>query len=246
MNAVWDYLHEFHVVSVLIRLILAMLAGAIVGYGRTRRKRPAGLRTYMLTAVGACLAVLLELYEYLMLTGQWADIVEIVGMKYDATRYMAQVVTGIGFLGAGTIIAAAHQQVSGLSTATGLFAIACIGMASGAGFVECVIIVILLLLFVLEFMYPLESAFKRRVRNITVYVQFDSIENLSVITDLIRQKQAAVFDLDIENTKRKEADDIWPSAVSALQRGKGHASHSEMISSIAELGCVHSIRELIS
>ena len=241
-----QYLKDFNLISITLRLILAMAAGAVVGYGRTKRKRPAGMRTYMLTAIGACLAALLAIYEYRMLQGQWAQIAEQVGMKFDASRYGAQVISGIGFLGAGTIIAAAHQQVSGFSTATGLFAIACIGLASGIGFLECVIIVIFLLLFVLEIMYPLETAFKRRIRNITVYVQFDEIENLGIITDLISHRKGTIFDIDVENTKRKPDDDIWPSAVIALQMDKKYPSHSDMISSIAELPCVHSIRELIS
>lgn len=246
MAAAWNYLKEFNVLSVIVRLLLATAAGAVIGAGRTRRRRAAGLRTYMLTAIGACLSVLLAMYEYEMLTGQWADIVSVVGMKFDGSRYSAQVIAGIGFLGAGTIIAAAHQQVSGLSTATGLFAIACIGIASGIGYLEAVIVVLILLVIVLEFMYPIENGFKRRLRNITVYVQFDSMADLSKITNLLNERQTTIFDLDIENSKRKPEDHQWPSAVIVMQMGKGHSSHSEMLSSIAELPCVHSIRELIS
>ena len=135
-NRILSFLRSFSFISILIRLLLAMTAGAVIGFGRTRRQRPAGLRTYMLTAIGACLAMLLVIYEYTMLTGPWSPAVESVGMKFDASRYAAQVISGIGFLGAGTIVAAAHQQVSGLSTATGLFAIACIGLAAGAGYIE--------------------------------------------------------------------------------------------------------------
>ena len=245
-DRILSFLRDFSFISILIRLLLAMTAGGVIGFGRTRRRRPAGLRTYMLTAIGACLGMLLAIYDYTMLTGPWASVVENVGMKFDAARYAAQVISGIGFLGAGTIIAAAHQQVSGLSTATGLFAIACIGLAAGAGYIELVVIVILLLLFVLEFMYPLEARFKRRTRNITIFVQFDSIEEMGSITELIRRKNAVIYELDIENSKRKPEDDLWPGAVISLKMGKGHASHSEMLSSIAELPCVHAIRELIS
>ena len=151
------------------------------------------------------------MYEYRMLTGQWASVVEIVGLKYDASRYLASVIGGIGFLGAGTILSTEHQQVSGLSSATGLFATAIMGLAAGEGFYEAVVAMVIALYIALHFMYPLETAFKRRVRNITLYVEFDSLEDLSAITDTVRKQHAQIFDIDIERNKKK--GDSLPSAV---------------------------------
>ena len=165
----------------------------------------------MLTSIGAALAMLLAIYEYEMLTGAWAPIVAVVGQKFDASRYGAQVISGIGFLGAGTIMAAPLLKVSGLSTATGLFASACMGMAAGAGFLELVIIVVLLLIFVLELLYPMEFMFKRRLRNITVFVEFTSMDDLVIITDLIRELDGQLFEMDMENTGKDP--DEYPSAV---------------------------------
>ena len=132
MGSAFTFLHEFNLVSILVRLLLAMACGGVIGYGRSRKKQNAGLRTYMLTAIGACMSVLLTLYEYEMMTGQWAPIVAEVGMKFDASRYSAQVISGIGFLAAGTILSSGHQQVTGLTTAAGLFTSVCMGMAAGA------------------------------------------------------------------------------------------------------------------
>ena len=117
MGSAFAFLHEFNIVSILVRLLLAMACGGVIGYGRSRKKQNAGLRTYMLTAIGACMSVLLTLYEYEMMTSQWAPIVAEVGMKFDASRYSAQVISGIGFLAAGTILSSGHQQVTGLTTA---------------------------------------------------------------------------------------------------------------------------------
>ena len=98
MEAVLTYLREFHFVSVLFRLILAMLCGGAVGYGRSKKDRAAGLRTYMLVGLGSALAVVLTLYLHAMLTGAWADTAAEVGLKFDASRLAAQAIAGIGGL----------------------------------------------------------------------------------------------------------------------------------------------------
>ncbi len=237
-------LRGFTFFTVCLRLLLAAAAGGIIGYGRARRKRPAGLRTYMLTTIGAALSTLLALYEYEMICGAWAPVVEEVGMKFDGSRYSSSVVSGIGFLAAGTIIASAHRQVSGLTTATGIFASVCMGIACGAGFYECVIVAAVLITIVLNVMTPLESAYKRRLHNIDIFVEFHQLEDLSTITDLAVAKHAQVFDLDIEQARQE--GDTYPSAVITLKLSPGHASHSDMLSSIAELSCVRSVQELIS
>lgn len=228
----------------LFRLLLAMAAGGVVGYGRSRKGRSAGFRTYMLISVGSALTVLLAVYDYEMLTTAWADIVDVVGFKFDASRYASQVMSGIGFLGAGTILATSHQQVRGLTTATGMFAAVGMGMAAGAGFYECVIVVLLLIVVGLEALYPVETGFKRRLRNITLYVEFGRIEDLERILDVVREREAQIYEIDVERTKREK--EKLPGAILVLRLARHRASHSEMLSSIAELDCVNSIRELIS
>ena len=125
MSAALAYLKEFNFLSAVVRLILAMACGSVVGFGRSKKKQNAGL------------SVLLACYEYKMMTGQWAAAVAEIGMKFDASRYSAQVISGIGFLAAGTILSSGHQQVTGLTTAAGLFTSACMGMAAGAGMYDC-------------------------------------------------------------------------------------------------------------
>ena len=244
MGTAFSNLHAFTFASVVVRLLLAMACGGVLGYGRAKKKQNAGIRTYMLTAVGAALSVLLACYEYEMMTGQWAPIVAEVGMKFDASRYGAQVISGIGFLAAGTILSSGHQQVTGLTTAAGLFTSVCMGMAAGIGMYSCVFFVLVILIVVLDFMYPLESAFKRRLRNMTIYVEFNSINDLDDITHLIRSEKATIYDIDVERTKRD--GNKYPAAVIVLQMGRDNPSHSGMLSTVAELPCVHSIHELIA
>ena len=244
MLSIFDPLREFTFGAVLLRLLLAALCGGAVGYGRSQRARPAGLRTYMLVCIGATLSVLVTLYDYEMLKGPWAEAVEAVGEKFDTSRLAAQVITGIGFLGAGIIIEGAHHKVQGLTTDTGLFTTVCMGLAIGAGFYECAILATLLLVLVLNVMSPLEIAYRRRVRNITLNVSFNSVEDIDSITQAIKALNAQVYEIDVECTERH--GDQYPSAIFILQMDREHNSHSGMLSSVAELDCVHSVQELIS
>ena len=244
MDALLIHLRDFNFVTVVLRLLLAFLSGTIIGYGRARKRRSAGLRTFMLTSIGAALTVLLATYEYEMLCGPWASVAEQVGMKFDASRYSAQVISGIGFLAAGTIISIGHNQVSGLSTASGLFASVCMGIAAGAGFYECVIVVLVILVVVLDILWPLEPAFKRRLRNITMFVEFNALEDLNEIADKIRSRKGRIYDIEIERTRRDRNN--YPSAILVVKMSREKPSHSGMLSSIAELDCVRTIHELIS
>ena len=122
----FPWLMDLNILSMLVRTLLALLCAGLIGYDRDTHGSAAGLRTHILVCIGAMLA---------MCTGVFT------AMHYggDASRIGAQVVSGIGFLGAGTIIV--HRgHISGLTTAAGLWASACIGLAIGAGFYEAAIL----------------------------------------------------------------------------------------------------------
>ena len=220
MLSFFDPLRQFTFGSLVLRLLLALASGGVIGYGRSKKSCAAGLRTYMLISLGAALSIAITLYEY--------------------SRLAAQAVTGIGFLGAGTILKVAHQQVKGLTTATGLFATVCMSLAAGAGFYECVLTVLLLTVLVLNVMSPLEILFKRRLRNITLNVEMNDVEDVGVITEAIEAQHAQIYEIDVERTKSPA------SAIFILQMSRSNSSHSGMLSAVAELGCVRSVQELIS
>ena len=244
MLSLFDCLREFSFGSAVLRLMLALVCGGVVGYGRSKMDRSAGLRTYMLISVGAAMAVLISLYECRMFHTLWAPIVEEVGEKFDASRLASQTITGIGFLGAGIIIKIAHQQVQGLTTATGLFATVCMGIAAGAGFYELVIPVVIVIVLVLNVMAPLEITFKRKLRNITLNVEFNSVEDISLITRVMQEQHAKVYEIDVERSQR--SGDKYPSAIFIVKLSKENHSHSGMLSSVAELSCVRAVHELIA
>ena len=111
MLACFDALRELNTVSILFRLALAMLFGGLIGLERGRKRRAAGFRTYMLVSLGAALTMLLGQYNFLMLETDWAALAAELGVKTDVSRFGAQVINGIGFLGAGTIIVTNRQEV---------------------------------------------------------------------------------------------------------------------------------------
>jgi uncharacterized membrane protein YhiD involved in acid resistance len=108
----------------------------------------------------------------------------------------------------------------------------------------CVIPAMVLIIFSMEVLQPLEVAYKRRHRNITITVRFKASENLEDVKRVIEAQGAQIFDIDIENDEKYDDDSV--SAIFSMKLSKEQSSHSEMISSIAELPCVLSLHELIS
>ena len=164
--------------SVIARLSLAALFGGLLGLERERKNRPAGLRTYLIVCVGAALTVLLSEYEQWMLSTRWAAAAG-SAVQIDISRLGAQVINGIGFLGAGTILVSSRKKVRGLTTAAGLWASACMGLAVGAGFYTCVWAGFVLIYLAMYLLPRLEERILSRARNMNVYVAYRSPENIS-------------------------------------------------------------------
>ena len=129
-----------------LRIALAVIVGGLLGLERERKSSPAGFRTYMLVAIGSTMTIMLSQYLDIMLSTKWLAQAQAVGATHDVSRFGAQVINGVGFLGAGTIILTGRKRVKGLTTAAGLWASACLGLAIGAGFYECVGICVALIL----------------------------------------------------------------------------------------------------
>jgi putative Mg2+ transporter-C (MgtC) family protein len=238
-----QYLEEFNFVSVAVRLLLAMACGGVIGYGRSYRRKAAGFRTYMLVSIGGALTSILSLYYYAMMQGIWAQRIAEIGMKFDGIRFSAQAVTGIGFLAAGTILRSAHQKVEGLTTATGLLASVCLGIASGIGFYSLVLVSFVSLVIILTVMFPVELEFKRRTRNINIFVEVSKASDFAAISDLIRGRDAQILSIEMEG---QDAETGHFSALYSVRLARDKASHSGMLSAIAKEAHVFSLEEIIS
>ena len=137
MSAILTLIHGWSVPAVVLRLILAMIVGVVIGIERQYRNRGAGIKTHVLVCIGAALAMIVGQYITMTFPGE----------SSATARLGAQVIGGVGFLGVGTIIVTGINEVRGLSTASGLWACACTGLAAGIGYVEGTIIALLLIIF---------------------------------------------------------------------------------------------------
>lgn len=230
-------LTEFEPLSVVVRLSLAALFGGLLGLERERKNRPAGLRTYLMVCLGAALTVILSEYEQMMLSVRWAYAAG-AGAQIDVSRLGAQVINGIGFLGAGTILVSNHQKVRGLTTAAGLWACACMGLAIGAGFYTCVGMGFLLIYAAMHLLPWLESRVLSRARNMNIYVRYQSPEYIGPITASLRERQIQIYDVETA-----PSGDAQCSAVLLLHLPAG-VSHMGLLGDLSELPWVQAVNEM--
>lgn len=241
MIDLFNSLRELNICSVALRLVLAMLLGGMIGLERGRKRRPAGFRTYLLVCMGAALTMLLGQYFSTMMYTDWAALRAALGANTDVSRMGAQVINGIGFLGAGTIIVTGRQEVKGLTTAAGLWASACMGLAVGAGFYECVVLAFILILLSIRVLPYVESAIVENTRNMIVYVEFESMDNIGAIISRFKKQDAQILDVEID----RGLDDKKPHpSATFIIRLKRKRVHAELLAAIAELKSIYAIEEL--
>lgn len=169
MEAVIAFLNDFNVWTTLIKLVLAVIFGGIIGLERGRQGRAAGMRTYILVCVGATLTTLIGMYVSLNMQ-----------IGNDPLRIGAQVISGIGFLGVGTILVKGRFQITGLTTAAGLWVAAALGLALGAGFYSGAILAFLLTIMTVTLAHKLEyRMYKRKNTRFGIYVEISSDKAVS-------------------------------------------------------------------
>ena len=180
-------LREVTLISVLLRPIVALVLGGMIGLERGMKNRPAGLRTYMLVCLGACMIMLTNQYIYQLFgTG-------------DPVRMGAQVVSGIGFLGAGTIMVTRRNQIRGLTTAAGLWAAAAIGLAVGIGFYEGAVVGGVSIFLILIVLSPLDHRVHRRTKLLEIYVELKKEASLGQFMQDARQLDVEFESVQIDH-----------------------------------------------
>ena len=178
-------LMELDELTVIVRLLLALFCGGILGFERMRKRRAAGLRTYMLVCIGA---------SVISLTAQ---IIAEHFTRVDNCCIPVQIVVGIGFLGAGSIMVTRYYRVKGLTTAAGLWVTAAVGMAIGIGFYLGAVLTFLVLILVLAFADKLENAYAKTLHRMQLYVLFQDLESIKTFIDMVQGKEMKLSDLEI-------------------------------------------------
>jgi putative Mg2+ transporter-C (MgtC) family protein len=185
MNEIIAFLRDFNIWTVLIRLTLCVLVGGIIGVERGRQGRAAGMRTHILVCMGAALVTMMGFY-----------ITQELKLDGDPMRIAAQVVSGIGFLGVGTIMLKGRFQITGLTTAAGLWCAATIGLALGAGFYEGALGVFIFTIATVSFLHKLEYKFIKRYRRFGIYVEITSDKMVRTTIDTI-SKMFNITDIQV-------------------------------------------------
>jgi len=173
LNSIKSLYASQELVVTSIRLLVAALCGSLIGMEREKRFRPAGARTHMLVCVASALVMLIN-WRFCQM-----------GYPGDPTRMGAQVVSGIGFLGAGTILIDRQNRVRGLTTAAGLWASACVGLAIGAGYYAGAIVACMLILIIFIKFIVVEQYFVHRGKEIGVYIEFENAKNLNLFLEQV-------------------------------------------------------------
>lgn len=176
----------------LIRLLLASLFGALVGLERERKNWSAGMRTHMMVCVGSCLIMIVSAFGF-------SDVLGTENVELDPSRVAAQVVSGIGFIGAGTILFLHRGAVRGLTTAAGLWTVAAIGLATGGGMYLAASATTVLALTILWALQPVERRYARRFakQNLRI-VTGPHLNEIEIIDNILNENEFSVQNFVLE------------------------------------------------
>ena len=182
---------EWSVAGIFLRLLLATAVGVIIGLDRGYKNKGAGIKTHALVCLGAAMSMIVNEYVFR----------EFPGSNTDITRIGAQVISGIGFLGVGTIMITGRNEVKGLTTAAGLWACAGIGLSAGIGFAEGTVIKQIINIIILKVLDPLDKKMHRNSKNLDLYLEFKDSEGIRKFIEDLRNKNVDIVDLDFRKDR---------------------------------------------
>lgn len=182
-------LNELNTITIIFRIILAILIGGMIGTERDIKHRAAGMRTHMLVCMGATIVMMTN--EYIALTYP--------GQNIDVTRMGAQVVSGIGFIGAGTILVTSDNRIKGLTTAAGLWAAAALGLGIGIGFYEMAIIGGFAIMGIVILMKPFKQFVLDRAAQSDLSLMIHSTDGFTSFMRYTVQTDIKITNLKVEN-----------------------------------------------
>ena len=220
-------LREVTYLAVALRVVVAIFLGGLLGFERGMKNRAAGMRTYMTVCLGACLV---------MLTNQF--IFQVYGTG-DPVRMGAQVVSGIGFLGAGTIVVTRRSQIKGLTTAAGLWAAAGVGLALGIGFYEAAVAGTLAIFFVMTVLQGLDNRVHRKTKSLTVYLELEKDTSLG---DFMRSMQE--LGLTVQDVQREGGSESGTKGYILTAKAQKRRNHLDLADDIRDIPGVVFLEDL--
>lgn len=183
--------------EIILRLALASIFGALVGLERERKNWSAGLRTHMMVSVGSCLVMLVSAFGF-------SDILGTAHVELDPSRIAAQVISGIGFIGAGTIMFLNRRVIRGLTTASGLWTVAAIGLATGGGMYFAAGITTFIALIILWGLQQIEQKYFRKTRHTRLkIIALSQAGGVDFMKELIEKNHLVIQDISLKKEIEK-------------------------------------------
>lgn len=230
MLSIFDFQRgNIDVLTISVRLVVALICGGIIGIERERKRRPAGFRTHILICIGAAMTTLTSQY-----------IVFELHYHTDLARLGAQVIAGIGFIGAGTIIVTKRKNVKGLTTAAGLWASAIVGLCAGAGFIEGALVTTVIIIIAELVLARFEYFMMSNSSAITIFVEYSDTSKLTSIVETVKDNSSYIRDIEIT---KSNSENNTSCAIFSIQMPR-KKSHEKMISLISNIEGVVSVEEL--
>lgn len=226
---IFDAVRGVSLGAILLKTVISLVLGGALGYERGMKNRPAGFRTYMLVCLGSAMVMMTNQYIFRYYDGG------------DIVRMGAQVISGIGFLGAGTIMVTGRQQIRGITTAAGLWAAACCGLAIGIGFYEGAILGGITILVVMACMNRMEIHFRRKSPIIGVYLEYASSKNFSQFLAAIREHDLEVIDVQMNGNRTSREGDV---CIIMNIESRTKRQHEEVLGIIKSIDGVDYVEEL--
>lgn len=198
MLEIFDFARDMSLLAVTTRLVAAFILGGLIGLEREIKRRPAGLRTHILICLGASITTL---------TGQF--FLSGPGYYTDPSRLGAQVIAGIGFLGAGTIVVTKNKGVRGLTTAAGLWCSGIVGLVCGAGYLELAIAATLLILFAELVLIKLERLIIKANTVPSFYIEYNDPKVMEGIVRKLAENELQIISMDSAKSSGARAENRY-------------------------------------
>lgn len=215
--------------AIVLRIFVSLCIGGIIGTERGIRNRPAGFMTYVLVSVGATIFMLTNQYITILIPGT------------DPTRFGAQVISGIGFLGSGTIIVTRQNEIRGLTTAAGLWVTAALGLAVGIGFYAGAMIGLLFSVFALISLKRIDVYIKQHARSMEIYIEYNSAFSLRTLSKNTEKQGMEIYEM--QRGKIKTLDEEFGTLTFSLDLSKKR-NHQEILDEFYALQGVEYVKEI--
>ena len=228
--AVIDFLESPQDIAVAIRLVIATLFGSLIGWERVVKRHSAGIKTFALVSLGSAIATALNIFLAME-----------PGLDADVSRIPAGVVSGIGFLGAGTILVTGRQQIKGLTTAASLWVTSCMGMAIGGGYLIIGIVCFALVMLANVVLMGLSNIVEEYSKYISIYIEVNKSGGVKKLNKWIAEEGFTVRSMTKSKEKTLQSSDAALIVDIDFDKIRAHKEILDILNSFDYVGYVEEI-----